>query len=229
MLDPQHLEAVSTVHILIQWAYGLGRDFQVEGGPGWLDVPYFNAGVREWRTADFFEIEATADRATSEAEMKQMVQALLADRFKLKVHRETRQIPIYAIVIGPNGPHLPPETEPACPGTDNPDSVCGFPAVNAAVDHGFGTEPGVREIIARGGTMTAFAALLTNNVDRPVVDKTGLTAGYTFYLPYEHSGPNWQIGPAIFPAIQTLGLRLEPQTQSFEMVVVDSAERPATD
>jgi uncharacterized protein (TIGR03435 family) len=74
--------------------------------------------------------------------------------------------------------------------------------------------------------MAGFASLLTNNVDRPVIDKTGLTAGYNFDLPYDHSGPGWRTGSAIFTAIQTLGLRLEPQTETLEVMVIDSAERP---
>jgi uncharacterized protein (TIGR03435 family) len=150
--------------------------------------------------------------------MKQMVQALLADRFKLKLHRETRQIPIYAIVIGPDGPKLPPASEPTpCP---QPALECGFPNIG-------GVPGGVHLIEARYATMANFSGLLTNNMDRPVIDKTGLTAGYSFDLTYEHLGPGWRTGPsAAIDAVQKLGLRLEPQTETMEVLVIDSVDRP---
>ncbi|HEY1755589.1 MAG TPA: M56 family metallopeptidase [Bryobacteraceae bacterium] len=217
LTDPQWFEFKGWVSELIQWAYGVPRDFQIAGEPDWFGVRNFQNG--EWgRGGEGFEIHATAARPSSEAEMKQMVQALLADRFKLRLHRETRQIPIYAIVIGPGGPHLPPETEPVpCP---LPYMECGFPSIG-------GDEGGVHVVKARYATMGNFSGLLTNNMDRPVIDKTGLTAGYSFDLVYEHSGPGWWMGPsAAIQAVQTLGLRLEPQMEPMEMLVIDSVDRP---
>ncbi len=213
--DAQRFEAVGAVDQLIQWAYGLGRDFQVSGGPGWLGAPYFDsAGVRIWPAFEQFEIHAMAGRPSSEAEMRQMVQTLLADRFRLKLHRETREVPIYAILVGPDGPKLGPEEEPLDCGPWG--GECGFPNIGGQL------------ITARHATMVGFASLLTNNVDRPVIDKTGLTAGYSFDLPYEHSGPGWRTGPsAAIDAVQTLGLRLEPQTETMEILVIDSADRPS--
>jgi bla regulator protein blaR1 len=216
----RRFEALNTVNEMIQWAYGLSRNFQVAGGPEWVGTPYFDSsGVRVWPAREQFSIDATAEGQPSAAEMKQMVQALLADRFRLKLHRETRQIPIYAIVIGPNGPNLPPEAEPvACP---QPALECGFPNIG-------GLEGGVHLIEARYATMANFSGLLTNNMDRPVIDKTGLTAGYSFDLTYEHPGPGWRTGPAAaIDAVQKLGLRLEPQTETMEMLVIDSIDRPS--
>ena len=198
-------------------ALPIWRDFQVTGGPNWVGAPYYDSsGVRVWPAAEVFEIHAMAQRPVNEAEMQQRIRDLLAVLFKLALHRETRPLPIYALVAGPQGPNLPPAIEPApCP---VPAGECGFPTIG-------GPEGGVHSIMARGATMSGFASLLTNNVDRPVVDKTGLTAGYSFDLPYEHSGPGWRVGSAIFSAIQTLGLRLEPQTETMEVVVIDAAER----
>jgi uncharacterized protein (TIGR03435 family) len=218
----QRFEALNTLNELIQWAYGLGRNFQVSGGPDWVGTPYFDgSGVRLWPSRELFYVRATVERPPSEAEMRQMVQALLADRFKLKAHHETRQIPIYALVIGPNGPKLPPEVEPVfCP---LPSLECGIPNIG-------GPPGGVHLIMARGATMGNFSGLLTNNMDRPVIDKTGLTAGYNFDLPYDHSGPgpDWRTGPAAaIEAVQKLGLKLEPQTETMDVIVIDSVERPS--
>ncbi len=105
-----------------------------------------------------------------------------------------------------------------CP---QPYMECGFPNIG-------GDEGGVHLIEARYATMGNFSGLLTNNMDRPVIDKTGLTAGYSFDLPYEHSGPGWWMGPsAAIDAVQTLGLKLEPQTESMEVLVIDSVDRPS--
>jgi uncharacterized protein (TIGR03435 family) len=94
--DPRRFRAVQVVSGqigILEWAYGV-RSFQVFGGPEWLKT-------------ELFEIQARAEHPSSEGQIKQMVQRLLADRFKLKLHRETREIPIYALVVGKNGPKLP--------------------------------------------------------------------------------------------------------------------------
>jgi uncharacterized protein (TIGR03435 family) len=154
MTDPRGFEFKGLVSELIQWTYGVPRDFQIAGSPAWLGVRDSQNG--EWRGGEAFEIHATAARPSSEAEMKQMVQTLLADRFKLKLHRETRQIPIYALVGGPDGPNLEAANGPSC--------GC-FPTIG-------GPEGGFHELTSRGGTMPGLAEILTNNIDRPVIDKT---------------------------------------------------------
>ncbi len=79
MDDPRRFRALTFTESLIEWAYHV-RDFQIVGGPQWL---------REVHSR--FDIQAMAERASNQSEMRQMVQALLSDRFKLKLHRETRE------------------------------------------------------------------------------------------------------------------------------------------
>jgi uncharacterized protein (TIGR03435 family) len=189
---------------ILEWAYGV-RDFQVLGAP-------------EWFKQELFEIDARAEHPASEAQMKQMVQALLADRFKLKLHRETKIIPVYALVLGKDGPKLA-EAE----------------AKSSLLNQGLGNimvPPG--KLTAHAATMALFVQILTENLDRPVIDKTHLTGHYDFELTYD--GPSWgpeelgswrPFGAAIFGPIQKLGLKLEPQKSPVEVQVIDSVEHPS--
>jgi uncharacterized protein (TIGR03435 family) len=203
--DPQRFRArfnVGGAMGILEWAYGV-RDFQVSGAP-------------EWLKQELFEIDARAAHPSTETQIKQMVQALLADRFKLKLHRAAKEIPIYALTVGKDGPKL-------------------AEAKDATLNQGLGNmivPPG--KLTARGATMALFVQILTENLDRPVIDKTNLTGHYDFDLTYD--GPSWEpgeagswrpFGAAIFGPIQNLGLKLEPQKSPVEMLGIDSVEHPS--
>ena len=199
MVDPQRFRAVSAVTApmgIIEWAYGV-RDFQIAGAP-------------EWLARQSFEIQATVERPSSEVQLKQMVRALLADRFKLKVHREIRDTPVYALVVGKNGPKLQASKDETPRQGD------------------IEIRPG--RLSAYGATMALFAKILTENLERPVVDKTNLDGNYDFTLSYDppSTGAGFQpLGVAIFAPIQDLGLKLEPQKAPVEMLVIDSVQHPS--
>jgi uncharacterized protein (TIGR03435 family) len=196
--DPERFRARVQLSRVIEWAYGL-RPFQVTGGPAW---------IREGRFR--FAIEATAGHAATLDEMRLMVLTLLAERFHLETHRDTREVPVYALVTGRNGAKV---------ASAEPSTVNGG---NGAIDIGSGV------LRARGATMAGFIEILTDNLDRPVVDKTGLTGHYDFTLNYDPSAlVDWRLGPALFSLVQDLGLRLEQQKAPFEMLVIDSIERPS--
>ena len=200
--DPQRFRAEYSVNGpvgILEWAYGV-RDFQVSGAPEWLG-------------RELFDIDATAEHPSTEGQIRQMVQALLADRFKLRLHRETREIPVYALVVGKDGPKLA-ETK------------------DSSQDKSLGdimVPPG--KLTARNSTMALFVMILTDNLDRPVIDRTNLTGHYDFNLTYD--GPSWSpgswkpFGASVFGPIQDLGLKLEPQKSPVEMLVIDSVDHPA--
>ena len=199
MVDPQRFRAVSAVTGpmgIVEWAYDV-RDFQIVGAP-------------EWLTRESFDIQATVEQPANEGELKQMVRGLLVDRFKLKVHRETREMPVYALVVGKNGPKLvATKTAPRGEGDIE-------------------IRPG--RLAAFDATMALFAKILTENLERPVVDKTNLTRHYDFNLTYEpvSTGAGFSpIGPALFAPIQDLGLKLESQKDPVEILVIDSVEHPS--
>ena len=221
----------ATLQDLVKMAYGL-KDFQLSGGPSWSD-------------ADRFDIEAKADPPPQPGTIaaltlqRRRLQALLADRFKLTVHRETKQLPIYELVLAKGGPKIQPLKEGACapfdfknPGAGpgkNPMDTCGF----------FGLARGLLE--GSSVTMADIAGGLSTLTGRIVVDKTGLAGTYRVYLtfvpdeslapmpapPGENSAPAAD-GPSLYTALEEqLGLKLESAKGPVEVVVIDHAEKPS--
>lgn len=191
----------STLADMITNAYGV-RYGQVAGGPGWI-------------TTDHFDVDAKAPDGTAlTPELgRVMMQALLAERFGFKLHRETRQVPVYALVVGPKGAKLKesaPDTVPA-----------GF--VRGAAD-------GSLHMEARRRPLDRLTDQLSYTAGRPVIDRTGLTALYDFdldWFPANRVPPADSTVPSMFVAVQEqLGLRLESSTGPQEFLVIDQATRP---
>ncbi len=225
-----------SIRALIRASYGmfdatgqmLARPLNVIGGPGWLD-------------SDAYDLDAKAEGAASVNQtVGRMLQSFLEDRCKLKVHREARETAVYALTVAKGGPKLKESAPDSCtpldlshPPTDPLAAPCGFPTMQGKNGN----------IIAegRGMTMAEFAARLLTRVDRPVVDKTGLTGRYDIHLEYsminagpvrlngaEGGMPVESDGPSIFSAVQSqLGLRLESDKAPIDVIVVDSIERPS--
>jgi bla regulator protein BlaR1 len=144
--------------------------------------------------------------------MRTMLQALLADRFQLKVHRETREVPMYALVVAKNGAKL------------QESSVDDQPRGSTT-----GDGSGMHMDIARG-TMTQLANRLSvNGAGRPVLDRTGLTGIYTFKLNWVNavaSVSDSALPPLDLALQEQLGLRLESIKGPLEILVIDHAEKP---
>jgi len=222
---------------LISMAFGVD-ELQVSGGPDWL-------------TADRYSIVAKADAATQEQLPKlagpeerivgqRMVQALLADRFKLTAHHESKQLPILALVVAKSGPKLQASTP-------------GDTYVNGLKDRDGKGHPGMMrmgdgKITAQGISMDGLTKQLIRQLHLIVQDKTGLAGVYDFTLTWtpdhdhdsEGPGPNSSNGgpgiasardsggPSIFTALQEqLGLKLESQKGMVEALVIDHIERPS--
>lgn len=153
-----------------------------------------------------------------------MLQTLLAERFKLKVHREMKEVPVYAIVPGNNIVKLPPSTECASR-TGGP---CGF----------FNTKVG--QMTGLSVSMTLFARALSGFMDRPVVNKTGLDGIFDVtlrWVPDESQFLDLGIafqptadssGPSIFTAVEEqLGLKLQAARAPVEILIIDDAQQPS--
>jgi uncharacterized protein (TIGR03435 family) len=149
-----------------------------------------------------------------------MLQTLLADRFNLTVHRETREQPIYALVIAKGGPKLHESSEEAL-----------VPVIQKRANGGF---------VNRGAPMSTLTVVLSQQVGRTVVDKTGLKGRYDFSLEYERRragrgdpddpepAPSPDGLPSVYTALQEqLRLKLESQKGPVEFIVVDHAEKPS--
>jgi uncharacterized protein (TIGR03435 family) len=165
----------------------------------------------------FYDIAAKAegDIAPSNAEFRRMLQLLLADRFRLVMHRETRELPVYALVVGRNGPKFKEST---------PESSLG--------EH-YSASGRNWEVTIPKATMDDVLRAIENRLpDRPVLDKTGLKGTYDIRLTYTPDIPPNRKAPdpddiSIYTAVQEqLGLKLEPQKAMVEVLVVDHAEKP---
>ncbi len=208
------------------------------GGPGWIDSALFN-------------IEARVEGNPGNAQTYLMVQSLLEDRFKLEVHHETRLLPIYALELampGRTGPLLTPHSgEAKCTNTDGtPGKGLRQPADGEAMPAycgGFFINPRPGDLRETGNriTMDMLGQFLRQSVDRPIVDRTGLSGVFDFSIEFApEQGPGSQLGPAanasnpsvpptIFNALpEQLGLTLEPQTGPVDVIVIDHVEDPLT-
>lgn len=191
-----------------------------------------------WAVIDRYDIEARAAGDPTKDQYRLMMQALLADRFKLAVHFETKQIPVWGLMLakpGKLGPKLRKHLDTvACPDGPHPpmmvDSVeGGFPKPCGGL---LGVQPHVEGHVADGArnvTMARIADYLSLgefDPGRPVVDETGLEGNYDFVIEFtrDRNDPN---GPAFSDALSDqLGLKLVPQTRSLETIVVDHIEMP---
>ena len=215
----------ATLRRLASDAYGDLRIYEVVGGPPWV-------------ATDRFDVNARAEGERPPAVIRRMLRPLLADRFGLVVHTETREVPVYTMTRaradrGP-GPRLR-ESDPKCteearnyiPGTSP-----GFPPPCGDF------RLGAAALTARGLTMSSLAAVLEDRVGRPVIDRTGLDAAFDLEIEWSNDlglkqAPPGAAGAAdlspdglsLFTALQEqLGLRLEPARGSVNILVIDKAE-----
>jgi uncharacterized protein (TIGR03435 family) len=191
----------ATLTFLVMTAYHV-KDFQISAMPAW-------AGDRDQR----YDITAkTEGEGTPTVEqVRPMLQTLLAERFQLKFHRETRVLPMYDLVIGKRGPKLQESTGPR---------PAQLPSHNGPV---------IRYVLL-DRSMADLVAFVAIGLDRPVLDKTGLAGRYDFVLEYTRGnldGAAPDVDRSIFAAVQDLGLKLAPAKEPTEVLVIDHAERPS--
>ncbi len=234
------------IDVLIANAYAPLQRFEIEGVP-------------EWATTTRVDVEALAEgpvtgvvtpAGASPAQINAMLQSLLAERFQLRVHREVRQQPVYALIqarAGQFGPQLQPHTD---------DSACVDPRAAApaisAVDPNqplpsapcgaFRGAPALGRLRGQGVQLEVFGRSLSGQLGRLVIDRTGLMGTWDLLMEWTplqavpgldpNAGAGSSIGasdrPSIFTAIQEqLGLKLEPTTGPVNMLIVDRVELPS--
>ncbi len=190
----------------------------------------------DWMMSERYDINARISDADAEAwkdpvrqkeMLRAMLQTLLAERCKLVVHREMKDKPIYALVVGKNGPKLK-AAEIA-----EPDAIhAKYPNASTIPGNGgmFGEgKDGGLDLY--GVTIGTLALALNAPGERPVVDKTGLTGRYDIHLPRMQGPTSVDTGaddiPTIFTVVEQLGLKLETQKDQLEILVIDHIERPS--
>lgn len=235
--------------MLITFAYNV-RQFQISGGPNWINTEKYDIDAKE---PDGLEdqLKNLPDNERRE-KMDQLIRSLLADRFQLKVSHETKEGPVYNLVVAKNGPLI----HEAKPDDNNPNAMKG---PDGKPVHGNFMRMGRGELQAQGVAIEFLATNLSQQLGRKVVDQTGLKGNYDFTLkwtpdqgpggpggpggmmeagpggPPPGAGPGGDAppppdasGPSIFTALQEqLGLKLESAKGPVEMLVVVSVEKPS--
>jgi uncharacterized protein (TIGR03435 family) len=195
-----------TVQGLIQTAYGK-RDFQITGGPAWI-------------TSECFDIDAKAERPQKATH--DMEKSLLAGRFHLKLHRETKETSVYSLVGARGGFKIKRSADQSEPEKGGP------------------RELGPGRLVGEGIPMYVIANLFSNMLGRAVINNTGLTGKYdvnlqplpdSLQLPTDPADPLTQADVLHFAIIEAvekqLGLKLESITAPDEVLVIDHIERPS--
>jgi uncharacterized protein (TIGR03435 family) len=179
---------------LVLMAYNI-QPFQLEGGPSWL------------RSARF-DIVAKAPAGSVRTQTWAMLQTLLADRFHLEVRRETREIPVFELVVAKGGPKIHPIHRAL---TEADDSL----------------QTDVGHIKSVGAPLSSLARVLSGNLGHNVVDRTHLDGRYDFQLEFAPEDAADSDRPSLYTAIQQqLGLKLESTKGPVEIIVIDRAELP---
>jgi len=224
-----------TLQSLIRWAYVNFAEGQfnplaavpVSGGPSWIN-------------SDLFEIDAkTASPQSSGTINGPMLRSLLRERFRLEIHQETKEVPIYAITVAKGGAKL--QTSKSDCITIDPE----HPALPIEPGKPLSAVCGMSRLTSKGWqafavTMADFATLLSGNADRKVVDRTGLSGKFDIRLNLEADDFGLANGPddsgrpeqtdifaRVRTAVQKLGLRIDSSRGPGEYLVIDSAEKPS--
>jgi uncharacterized protein (TIGR03435 family) len=230
---PGGFHAVTTLETLLQRAFGVYTDDQLLGAPRWV--------------SSLYEVDSRMDDATADALQKlspdarklarqQMLQALLAERFKLVVHRQTKELPVYSLFVGKNGTKL----QPSSPDFRLPSGSKPAPGTSGLAISMQG--PDMYSAVGIAVSMDDLVPLSAAITDRPILDETGLTGKYDFSIQF--STGDSQLGnapggganvPSPVPSplpdsgltlLLKLGFRLESGKRPVEVITIDHIEQP---
>ena len=221
-----------TLKMVLEMAYGIKEDL-ISGEPSWADSASFDieAKIAE---ADVAELKKL-DKDQRELARKHMLQAFLADRFQLKTHIDVKQLPVYELLIAKGGPKI----TPAKPGDAYANGVKGPDGVAHAGMMMIGNEGTSMQLTGQGIPLTSLVAMLSRQLHRTVLDKTGLAGNYDIKLKWTPEDTSasagsgvtdsqTDAGPSIFSALQEqLGLRLQSTKGPVDTLIIDHAEKPS--
>ena len=214
-----------TLKMMLRSAYDLTTEDQIVGLTGGMDSAHFDVQAKV--DADTAEALKKLSKDESAAERRTMMQAMLADRFKLKVHHETRELGMYDLTIAKGGFKLK-DADP------NDSYANGFKGPDGKA-HGGMWRIGMGDLTAQGVAISALASMLAQQLHKQVTDKTGLTGKYDIQLKWRpdempeesHEATGGETLPSIFTALQEeLGLRLESVKGPVDTIVIDHVEMP---
>jgi uncharacterized protein (TIGR03435 family) len=213
-----------TARGLMLFAYDVA-DYQISGGPSWIG-------------SDVYDLQATTQGNTTTQQIEgPMLRALLADRFRLTLHRETKQMPVYELTLANRNGKLQPSKNDSCivrsedapppPAAGADTMFCGHPSLKSNELN--------RTLDAAGISITGLAGYLSYwLLHRPIINKTTLDGTFDIHMEWTADPPNgvgdpdFSGGPSIFTALrEQLGLKLETGTGPAELLVIDHIEKPS--
>ena len=211
MMTPDGLSLTGTpMGMILRQAFGLGDD-RILGAPGWAQSDRFDIQTKV-EAADLpLWKKLTPDQRFA------MLLPVLEERFNLKYHHETRELPVYELVVAKGGSKLK-ESAPDATGAS------GDPMRHSMLLNGLG------HLESHGTSIDPLVHELSRALGRTVFDKTGLTGNYDYTLEWtpEDGPPTDAVGPSLFAALQEqLGLKLEPQKGPVDVVVIDHIDKPS--
>jgi uncharacterized protein (TIGR03435 family) len=202
-IEGNRVTLTASLHAIIAAAYGV-KDYQITGAPSWAD------SVKYAITA-----KTPGDNVPTQEQIRPMLQSLLADRFRLKLHHNTKELPVYHMTLTQGKKNNP--LKPAAP-----DETFSF---NVTPGPG-GTVRGK----ATKAPLIDFVQMVTGSADRPVIDKTGLTGDIDWDILISQEGARTldDLNRAFIDAAKDqLGLKLESAKDSIEIFVVDNVDKPS--
>jgi len=203
-----------TLKMLIEEAYNL-QDYQILGGPYWAGEDRYDIEARPPATAEASHWTPESPKTPPSPELRQMLQSLLADRFRLKAHTQTIEKSVYALVMTKGGARL-----------KQPDTTQ-QPFVSFGRTGSPDREAASYVLTGRNVTMGLFTARLAAVLYRPVLDQTGLAGSFDFQVEYAADDAASGTASPLFQALQDqLGLKLETRPGPVELLLVDHAEKP---
>ncbi len=225
-VDHGSFSYTSTLFGFIVKAYGLqgcGQNCaQLSGGPDWLKKDKFDIqakspdGTPDYTLSQFLSGQAPR--------LQGMLQALLADRFSLKVHREEKQLPVYVLTIGKNGPKFKKaggETNQLVDGRPMKDGLLFMPVrqPNGEISNNI-------QMLMKNRSIQELADTLSGVLDRPFLDRTGLKGEFDITMEYE-ADPEAPLAGLVTAFQEQLGLKVEATKAPIDVLVIDHAEHPS--
>ena len=212
-----------TLKMLLVQAYGI-RSGLITGLPPWAESAHFDVNAK------ILDYDAETMKNLTPTQRHAMVAALLVERFHVKVHTEVKTLPVYELVVAKDGPKITPR-EPA-PAVD-PDHPAAPPQPGTPGRGGMNTHStnGAMDLTANAVKLENLVLTLSNQLDRNVIDKTGLTGEYDLHMKWTLENAPQPLAddapPTLFTAIQEqLGLKLQPGKGPVDTLIVDHVEQP---
>jgi uncharacterized protein (TIGR03435 family) len=202
---------------VVKFAFKIYENYRIVGAPKWMESTTYDVSAK--MDAPTMDAVKKLPRDEQNRVLGQMLQDLLAERFQFAAHREMKELPVYFLVVGKNGPKLPD----AKPDPNGPDNAFWSPKM----------KDGIVTTTAHNMTAEGLANYLRGPVSRTVLDKTGLTGTYEFTLRFTPDDapqppPSGADAPYLTTALQEqLGLKLESGKGPVEIIVIDHVERPS--